>query len=132
MKYLLDTHVLIWTLTDVKKIPTKTRALLEDQRHEFFVSAVTFWEIAIKIRNGRLEPIGTWDNPIAHVDKLGFQTIPLLPDEAASSKELTEDTHFDPFDRMLIWQAIQRNMVLVSSDSQFERFKPDGLKLLWR
>ncbi|MFN0280075.1 MAG: type II toxin-antitoxin system VapC family toxin [Pyrinomonadaceae bacterium] len=132
MKYLLDTHVLIWTLTDVKKIPTKTRALLEDQRHELFVSAVTFWEIAIKIRSGRLEPIGRWDNAISHVNNLGFQTIPLLPGEAASSKELKEDTHFDPFDRMLIWQAIQRNLILISRDSQFERFASDGLNLFWK
>ncbi|MEO7539953.1 MAG: toxin-antitoxin system, toxin component, PIN family protein [Pyrinomonadaceae bacterium] len=42
-----------------------------------------------------------------------------------------EDVHFDPFDRMLIWQAIARKMTLVSGDAQFKRFVPDGLKLLW-
>ena len=132
MRYLLDTHVLIWTLTDVKKLPGETRAVLENAEHEFFVSAVTFWEMAIKIRSGRLEPIGRWDSAIPYINQLGFQTISLLPEEAATSKNLTEDTHFDPFDRMLIWQAITRNMVLVSGDPQFKRFADDGLKLLWK
>ncbi len=45
---------------------------------------------------------------------------------------LTEDTHFDPFDRMVIWQAITRKLTLVSGDREFERFGKDGLKLIWK
>jgi PIN domain nuclease of toxin-antitoxin system len=132
MNYLLDTHTLIWALTDTKKLPTTTRAALEDSTSVSHVSAVTFWEMAIKIRSGRLEPIGDWDSAIPYVELLGFRTIPLLPEEAAASKNLTEDTHFDPFDRMLIWQAIDRDMTLVSRDPEFKKFKADGLKLLWK
>ncbi len=132
MRYLLDTHAVIWALTATQRIPAKTRAALQDLDNDFFVSAVTFWEMAIKIRSGRLEPIGNWDDPILHVEAVGFQTIPLLPEEAATSRNLTEDTHFDPFDRMLIWQAISRKMVLISSDSSFKRFQKDGLRLLWK
>ena len=131
MRYLLDTHTVIWALTDTKKLSKKARAVLEDSQNQFFVSSVSFWEMAIKIRNGRLEPIGTWDDPIGVVDALGFETISLSPEEAATSKNLTEDTHFDPFDRMLIWQAVSRKLTLVSGDREFERFIPDGLKLLW-
>lgn len=58
--------------------------------------------------------------------------MPLLPDEAATYGNLTEETHNDPFDRMLIWQAISRKLVLVSGDSEFKRFKKDGLRLLWK
>ncbi|MFL6373120.1 MAG: type II toxin-antitoxin system VapC family toxin [Pyrinomonadaceae bacterium] len=131
MKFLIDTHVLIWILTDTRKLSARTRSLLEDYRNQFSVSAVTFWEMAIKIRTGRLAPVGKWDTAIPYVEQLGFQTIPLLPEEAATVGRLTEETHFDPFDRMLIWQAITRGLTLISRDQQFERFKKDGLKLLW-
>lgn len=108
------------------------KSLLEDSSNDVFVSAVTLWEMAIKIRNGRLETFGFWDNALPYIVELGFQTLPLSPDEAATSEKLIEDTHFDPFDRMLIWQAIDRGMTLVSRDPEFEKFKPDGLKLLWK
>jgi PIN domain nuclease of toxin-antitoxin system len=132
MRYLLDTHVLIWTLTDTKKLPAKVRSLLEDPNNDFFVSAVTLWEMAIKIRNGRLEPFGKWDNALPYIKQLGFQTLPLSPDDAASSGRLKEDTHFDPFDRMLIWQAIQLDLVLLSGDKEFKKFKSEGLRLSWK
>jgi PIN domain nuclease of toxin-antitoxin system len=63
---------------------------------------------------------------------MDFQLIALESEEAASHQRLIEATHFDPFDRMLIWQAISRKMILVSGDAEFKRFKPDGLKLLWK
>ncbi len=132
MKYLLDTHALIWALTDTKKLPKRTKAALEDPTNHFNVSAVSFWEIAIKIRAGRLEPVGPWNDPIGVVETIGFEIIPLLPEEAATSRRLTEDTHFDPFNRMLIWQAISRKLVLISGDREFKRFEKDGLKLLWK
>ena len=132
MRYLLDTHVLIWTLTNVKKLPIPVKSLLENQSNDIFVSSVTLWEMAIKIRSGRLEPFGHWTTAVPYIHKLGFQTLPLSPDEAATSGSLTEETHFDPFDRMLIWQAIQLDLVLLSGDEQFKKFKRDGLKLLWK
>ncbi len=63
---------------------------------------------------------------------MNLHVIPLEPDEAATHGSLTEDSHFDPFDRMLIWQAMQRDMVLISGDLEFEKFKSDGLRLLWK
>ena len=65
-------------------------------------------------------------------ESMGFIALALTPVEAATSSELFEDTHFDPFDRMLIWQAIQRDMTLVSKDPEFTKFKADGFSLLWK
>ncbi|MEP6787771.1 MAG: type II toxin-antitoxin system VapC family toxin, partial [Acidobacteriota bacterium] len=62
----------------------------------------------------------------------GFTPIALTPDEAVTQDNLKENTHFDPFDRMLIWQAISRKMTVVSGDPEFRRFTSDGLKLLWK
>lgn len=68
---------------------------------------------------------------ITEARKMGFTIINLDAEEAASHQNLTEETHFDPFDRMLIWQAIQRKMTLISADGAFRKFVSDGLELLW-
>ena len=61
----------------------------------------------------------------------GFGIIAHDPIEAATQGNLTEDTHFDPFGRMLIWQAIQRKLTFVSADRAFTKLEKDGLRLLW-
>ncbi len=63
---------------------------------------------------------------------MGFILMGHSPEETATMGQLAEDTHFDPFDRMLIWQAIQRDLTLISRDPEFAKFKKDGLKLLWK
>lgn len=132
MKYLLDTHTFIWTLSDPKKIPVNARSAIESSESEVFISSVSFWEIAIKVRSKRLAHVGKPNSSIVEAaESMGFRPISLTPVEATTHGDLTEDTHFDPFDRMLIWQAITRKMVLVSGDAEFQRFIPDGLKLLW-
>ena len=132
MRYLLDTHTFLWAYGKSKRLPEKVRSAIGDGNADVFVSAVTFWEIAIKLRAKRLDVGGkTATELIAAARKMEFQIIDLHADEAASHGSLTEGTHFDPFDRMLIWQAISRKMVLVSGDKDFHRFAADGLKLLW-
>jgi len=132
MKLLLDTHAFIWTLTDSKRLTSRASEAITATENEIYVSSVSFWEIAIKVRNNRLAPIGHEPSTLVEAaERMGFIPIPILPSEAATQGNLAEDTHFDPFDRMLIWQAIQRNLILVSGDRQFDRFKRDGLRLLW-
>lgn len=133
MKLLLDTHTFIWALSDPAKIAASANVAVSDPGNDVFVSSVSFWEIAIKVRNGRLAPIGKPNSSTVDAAKaMGFHPIELAPDEAANHGKLTENTHFDPFDRMLIWQAIGRDMTLVSRDPEFKKFKADGLKLLWK
>ena len=89
--------------------------------------------MAIKLRSGRLDIRGrSATDVLDEARNLDVTVIPLGPDEAATHGSLVEDTHFDPFDRMLIWQAIQRDMILVSINPEFKKFKSDGLKLLWK
>ncbi len=131
MKYLLDTHVFLWTTGQSNKLPANVRLVIEDAENDIFISAVVFWEIAIKTRRGKLDIGGrSADELMGRAETMGFLRIGIEPDEAATYDRLKEDTHFDPFDRMLIWQAISRKMVLVSADSEFKRFKKEGLKLL--
>lgn len=99
---------------------------------EVFVSAVSLWEIAIKTRIGKMDLGGvSTDDLIPLASEMGIATLSLIPNEAVTYVKFKESTHNDPFDRMLIWQAISRKMVLVSGDSEFKRFAADGLKLLW-
>ena len=62
----------------------------------------------------------------------GIEPLPLTPEEAATYGDLSEPSHNDPFDRMLVWQAISRKLTLISGDREFERFRSDGLKLVWK
>ena len=132
MNFLLDTHAFIWAVTEPDKLSKTAAAVIEDGETELYISAVSFWEIAIKIRLGRLESLGKDAKSLIEVAELtGITPIPLDPDEAESSHKLSENTHFDPFNRMLAWQAIQRKLTLISADATLKRFKKDGLKLLW-
>lgn len=133
MKYLLDTHAFLWATSQSSKLPKNVVVTITDPQNDIFISAISFWQIAIKVRSGRLD-IGKYkpgELPV-HASNMGFLLLGLLPDEAATTGQLAENTHFDPFDRMLIWQAIQRKLVLVSGDQEFSKFKKHGLKTLWK
>lgn len=133
MRLLLDTHVFLWTVLEPKRLPSPAVKVIKDEESEIFVSAVSLWEISIKSRLGKIDLIDlTTSDLIPSATAMGFLTIGLASDEAVSQDKLKENSHFDPFDRMLIWQAIQRDLVLVSGDPEFQKFKSDGLKLLWK
>jgi len=131
MKLLLDTHALLWSILQPSRLSAVSRRAAQDRENEVFVSSVSLWEISIKARLGKIDLIGlTTDDLIPSALQMGFKLIDLSPEEAVTQGNLKEDTHFDPFDRMLIWQAILRDLTLVSRDPEFVRFKKDGLKLL--
>jgi PIN domain nuclease of toxin-antitoxin system len=132
MRLLLDTHTFIWKLVDPAKVPPTVYAKTKNPDNELLLSAVSLWEIAIKMRKGKLDLGVESYRLIELAATMGIQTISLSADEVATYDQLTEDSHFDPFDRLLIWQAIQRDLILVSGDPQFSKFKKDGLKLLWK
>lgn len=131
MKLLLDTHTFLWAVSAPSRLPTEARSAIEDMANQAFVSAIALWEIAIKVRIGKLD-LGWDDDLIAAALNAGIEPLPLKPEEAASYGDLGESSHNDPFDRMLIWQAIKREMILVSGDPEFKRFDKYGLKLLWK
>jgi PIN domain nuclease of toxin-antitoxin system len=133
MKYLLDTHTFLWTVAGSENIPAATQAKLEDPSNEVYLSAVSLWEISIKSRLGKIDLGGLLPTDLLGCsNKMGFELISLSAEEASSYGNLAEATHKDPFDRMLIWQALQRKLQIVSKDSDFEKFVPFGLKVVWK
>lgn len=133
MRYLLDTHVLLWTIKDGDKLSQRVKDILENTENDIIVSSVNFWEISIKHRTGRLDisPKTPDELPIA-CNLLGFKILNLSVEAAASFCQLPEkENHKDPFDRMLIWQSIQLNIPIINKDEKFKQYASDGLKVVW-
>lgn len=96
------------------------------------VSVVSFWEISLKYATGKLELVNvTPDDFPAITRQTGLAIIPLADTEAASFHHLPLLAHKDPFDRLLIWQAVSRQLTLVSRDRSFSAYQKQGLKLAW-
>ena len=132
MSFLLDSHTLLWAILDQKRLSPKVIAILEDSGNDVFVSAVTFWEISLKYALGKLDLNGVTPEQLPQLCKeTGFEILPLLPSESSSYHRLDANWHRDPFDRMLIWQAIANNLTLLSKDKNVAQYKSVGLKLIW-
>jgi PIN domain nuclease of toxin-antitoxin system len=109
---LLDGHALLWALAGGQELPSATRSALEDPAHEVLVSAATVWEIEIKRAAGWLEA----PDDLHHaIEATGFMTIPITAADAERAARLPAH-HRDPFDRMLVSQAIRLDAFIVSRD----------------
>jgi PIN domain nuclease of toxin-antitoxin system len=132
MEYLIDTHTLIWAITDTEKLSKKAKKILESEENTIYVSSVCFWEISLKFSIGKLELSGMVPSDFPKLaEALGFDFISLSAEDAASYHHLTSSHHKDPFDRMLIWQAIQHKLIIVTKDQKFENYSDQGLKVVW-
>ncbi|MDR0909076.1 MAG: type II toxin-antitoxin system VapC family toxin [Spirochaetaceae bacterium] len=133
MNILLDTHALIWAVKEPKKLSTKSLQTIQSRNNNIYVSVLSFWEISLKIGTGKmaLEDFDIDSLPLGCVAR-GYTVVDINPYIAASFHKLPlKEGHKDPFDRMLIWQAINKGWTLISKDSCFEQYKENGLKILW-
>jgi len=120
---LLDTNVLIWALTDDRRLTRRTRAAISSPTADVRVSAVSAWEIAIKHQNGKL----IFDVPVEQVlsrilSSREWQVLPVLPAHVLSLLALPLQ-HRDPFDRLLIAQALAEGMALATADKSIRKYK---------
>jgi len=131
MNYLIDTHYALWALFEPEKIPAKIVKIFENEEDEKYVSGISLWEISLKYSIGKLELYGT--NPEGVYDSLleaGFKVLDLKNIDAATffRLPLIED-HKDPFDRLLIWQAIQNNLIFLTKNRKIEQYRKNGLSI---
>ncbi|MDR0189917.1 type II toxin-antitoxin system VapC family toxin [Pseudomonas sp. CBSPBW29] len=112
MRILLDTHILLWALSDDPKLSAKARKLIENAA-EIYVSAATFWELAIKVGLGKLNV--NLDEIREYCLESGYVELPITSEHAIAVKDL-EHHHRDPFDRLIIATAIIEPMKLVTAD----------------
>jgi PIN domain nuclease of toxin-antitoxin system len=124
MKILLDTHALLWFIEGESQLSQNAKKLIEDPKNEVYVSHISFFEISIKLKIGKLQLLkslrGIYDDALnAGIELLdlefehieNYQSVPLIAD------------HRDPFDRILIATALHENLSIITIDEKFENYK---------
>ncbi len=132
MKYLLDTHYVLWSLLEPSKINEKIKEILEDPNKIKNISKISFWEISVKYKIGKLELNGiTPEDILAGSQEAGFEIYDLSVEDIASSYKLPFiDNHRDPFDRLIIWQCMQNDLIMITADEKIKEYGKFNLKLL--
>ncbi len=132
MTYLLDTHTLIWAITEPDKLSNTVKSLIENPSEHMVVSAITFWEISLKYRLGKLQMDQTSPEELIDVCKrMDLEILPIDPWVCATYHQLKANYHGDPFDRMLIWLAISQKMTILSKDGMMKMYESEGLQIFW-
>ncbi len=128
MDLLLDTHAFLWWIAGDEALSPRAREAIGDKANEVYVSAASAWEIATKVRIGKLPGVASIANDLtAAVEAQGFLTL-LVTFYHGERAGALPGPHKDPFDRMLIVQAMIENMVLVSNEKPFDLY---GVRRLW-
>ena len=131
-KYLLDTHILLWLYFNPTKLSKEVLSLFKQNDNTFYVSTVSLWEISIKFQLGKLD-LGNL-NPLDLRNLIlenNLKIINVESDTAATLFQLNATYHKDPFDRILVWQAIQSNFTFITDDKNIKLYKSEGLKTIW-
>ena len=116
--FLMDTHIFIWAMEGGKKLPLKTKDILQNSENEIFLSVASVWEIVIKQAKGRLR---TPRNVEESVRQTGFNILPIEISHALEVAKLPS-YHNDPFDRMLIAQAKVEKLNLITADQKIKKY----------
>lgn len=128
MRLLIDTHTLIWAMDDPSKLSGPAAASLQDPANDLLLSAATIWEMAIKIGQGKLRlslPYRMWmEKAIADLDLV---VLPVTIEYAEQQAGLPAH-HKDPFDRLIIAQAMIEKVAVVCDDSAFDAY---GITRVW-
>ncbi len=124
MKLLLDTHIFLWALSEPNRLSQKQVIAMEDPTNTVYVSSISITEIAIKASLGKLELVF---DPLDAAEKSGFEMLDFSAKDALILKDLPFH-HRDPFDRMLITQAISRKLIIATQDSIIDQYDCRTLK----
>ena len=125
---LLDTHAFIWWFSGSNRLSLTARQAIADDGNDVLVSAASAWEITTKHRLGKIPNAEALALDISGaIAAQSFQPLPITVDDAARAGALP-GPHRDPFDRMLIAQALARDLLVVSNESRFDWY---GVRRLW-
>jgi len=129
MRILIDTQAFIWFVENNKNLPSKIKKELENSDNTVIVSIASLWEMTIKMSLGKLKVNCEIEEMIQILYDNGFNILPILPEHIIKLSTL-QYIHRDPFDRIIISQALSENIKLVSSDEIFDNYR--GVKRIWR
>jgi PIN domain nuclease of toxin-antitoxin system len=126
-RFLLDTHVFLWLIQGDPQLSSRVRAIIADDASQLNFSVVSIWEIAIKLNIGKLKIEHSIEDIYQLLAQLKIEILPI--DQLDLDRYLTLPLHHrDPFDRLIIAQSIDRELILISADGSFE---PYPVQRLW-
>jgi PIN domain nuclease of toxin-antitoxin system len=121
MKYLLDTHVALWAFGDRKKLSEVAKRAILDPENKKYVSIVSVWELAIKIRTGKLVFNGGTERFVSSIRDNGFGLLAIKVNHVMGVESLPL-IHRDPFDRLLISTALVEQQTVISADENVHKY----------
>jgi len=127
MNCLIDTHTLLWYLSNSNQLPLKAKQLLDEKDNVIFISQASFLEMSIKMSYGKLKLPVSWSDLIYYCERGGIHVLPIETSDSIRLSNLPFH-HHDPFDRILICQALNRRYTLLSKDSIFDVY---GVERVW-
>ena len=127
MEYLLDTHSFLWFINGDLELSNKAKSCIENPDATKYISVASFWEIAVKISIKKLNLDVPFNELKEHASKNGFAILPITFEHTANLVQL-DFHHKDPFDRLLISQALTDQLTIISRDSSFSKY---NVNLIW-
>jgi PIN domain nuclease of toxin-antitoxin system len=127
MNLLLDTHAFIWFLDGDRNLSIKARKYIENPANVNFISIASLWEIAIKVSIDRMKLAGPYEKIIEQIYDNGFDIMPVKFEHTLLISKM-DFHHRDPFDRLIISQALSENFTIISKDKCFDVYK---VKRIW-
>ena len=121
MRHLLDTHAFLWLAAGDARLSRRVRARFADLDHEWFLSAASIWEMAIKASLGKLELATTVAQLVRGGVERGIRVLAVDAEHAYGVERLPFH-HRDPFDRLLVAQAVHEGLQIVSRDDQLDAY----------
>ena len=127
MTLLVDTHAFLWYLAGDKRLSTAARQAMEEHAHDWCVSAASIWEMTIKSSRGRLTLPAPAADYVADRVRAGARVLPVDWPHAVAVERMPFH-HRDPFDRLIVAQALVEHMAVVTRDSVFREY---GVRVVW-
>ena len=121
MRLLLDTHIVLWAVIDHPRLSRAARALIDDQSHPKFVSVISIWEVALKRASKPVTTPATIEQVLGFLHEAGVALLPLMPGHVDTYSNLPS-IHRDPFDRMIVAQALEEPLRLITHDKMVARY----------
>ena len=121
MKYLLDTHSLIWYFENSPRLPSKTNNIIDDNGNAVAICTVSFWEIAIKISSGKLKLRLSFEEFLDEIRKRNFELLQIREEHLKRLITLPF-VHKDPFDRLLVATALAENLTIITADDNIHKY----------
>ena len=131
MTFLIDTHTFLWFITGSLALSETAKELIENDNNDIFISIASLWEISIKMAIGKLQVLESYDTVINDITENEISILPINFTHTVIQNKLPFH-HKDPFDRIIVSQAIAEDMSLISRDDIFDIYLKDKqIKRIW-